>query len=845
MLVGFGHGLNVCHIDKKRFDRIGRLEGLRGSVIGAKLLPSQQGDDRGLQPLVAVVVHGPYVPSVPTSRPGTSHAPDEEFDPSGSMLQVLHTADVLYYQTTVEIYSLRKGIHIATVFRSPKVDVKNSRFGAHPVMPSPIGDLKVQAKGKFVVVSSGTSGEVFILESFRTECSEISIAFKCIGKVWTRTLPRKSRSVSTSSSESGHDGLHDALATVTRQTDSAILSLSPRWLAFVPPASSEQTTLHGEIVSEGPSQKAPGLSSHASPAEPQVSCDLDAPEAESLFNKAARDITQGVLKTAQWVGAEGRQAWSNYWSRPSEQHRQTPTGSPPPHEQQSFPPTHAQDSLPNRARNQPALVSVLDLEKLSKAQHFKSTNALQPLATFSAPSGCSLLSFSPSGVHLLTASAKGDVQHVWDLKRMVHGEAGHPGDPNASLKGPSVRQVAKITRMTEARIVDVVWMEPKDERLAIITDRGTVHINDIPFSAFLWPPPRRVARNAAASYKSSAPGAANDASGCPGSAGTGNTFTSAFGMFAGKTQPLLDAVRGRRTSTGGGGFPGFSGMAVTAGLGAKSGRAVAAGFNKSVGAAASGTVNTIRHLGENRLVLPGSLNVVSPGCVRWLCGKDHGHIAVSGGGIVRIYSVRQSNNAKAGQRRPSVVGDRPAEFKLPNEPMPSQHALSNQQLNARPFPERSTVGGSFWLPPPSASISRRSNMNTYPLSYAELDHTSGYQPFHTDRRVNLYVYNQDPTSSDTHPLENKNACVFGEAIPSTKVSVGTAAHEEGDMDAGQPAPEAQMENIISMKGNAEEGQQVVVTTRRKRQKNGVGASVGENEIFEDDCEVLDFAEERV
>ena len=845
LLVGFDHGLNIYHVGRKRFEPIGRLEGLRGSVIGAKILHSQYSSDRLLQPLVAVIVHGPYdFPGTP-SRAETN-AVVEEFEPPRSEVQALQAAAITHYQTTVEIYSLRTGQHAGTLFRSPKVETRGGL--PNPTEPPPIGDLSIQAKGKFLVVSSGVSGEVFIFER-NLSGGPKTPGFKCLGKVWTRAGARKTRSVSTSSTESGPARLHDALAAGTRRSNTSILSLSNRWLAVAPPSSSAQTTLHGEIEHDNSSHKAPGVSSHAPPTEPQVSCDLDTPEGEGLLNKAARDIAQGLLKTAQWVGLEGKQAWSNYWSKPSEQSQpgltnlsfNTALSAPP---NQSFPPTHAQDSPIGRAKNQPALVSILDLEKLSKSQQTKGASILQPLATFSLPTGCSLLSFSPSGLHLLTASAKGDVEHVWDLMRIVHGEPGRAGDPDAFSKGPSVRQIAKITRMTEARIVDVVWTEPRGDRVAIITDRGTVHINNLPSSAFFWPPSRRTVRGPTAASTLHANSARNDDNLRPVSAGTGSTISSAIGMFTGKTQPLLDAVRGRRPSIGSA-FSGLGGMALTAGIGAKSGRAVAAGFNRSVGAAATGTVNTIRHLGENRLALPSSHSAVVPGCVQWLSGRGLGRIAVTGGGIVRIYSIRQSSNSKARQRRPSVFGNRPVEFSLPREPVPTQNVADSNHPNPRSSSEPSTPRGSFWLPHSALPVLTDSKLETHPLSYAELDTSLAYQPFHTDRRVNLYVYSDEDTSASPTISQGTSTWIFGESISATKISVGSAGHEDEDPDLAH-ATLSRMENVISMKGNVEEGQQIVVTTRRKRSTKDEGSVAGaEDEIFEDDCEILDFVEERV
>ena len=850
LLVGFEYGLNVYHVDKQRCDRIGRLEGLRGSVVGAKILPPQlRGNLLAFYPLVAVIVHGPFVPSGPTSRPGTSHAEDEEFDPSGSMMLALHTVDATYYQTTVEVYSLRKGEHLATLFRSPKVEARFTRYDAQSIVPPPVGDLRIQAKGRFIIVSSGISGEVFIFENTYSRGKNLASSYSCIGKIWTRTSSKTSRSMSVSSNESEAVAFQDTSATSTRRPDAALLSLSHRWLAIVPPSSSAQTTLHGKTESEGLGLKIPGISSHASPAEPQVTCELDTPESESLLNRVTRDLTQEVMKASQWVGGQGMQLWNNYWYKPSGQNRQGLAGSPPnqpsaapPSAQHNFPPTHAQDNMAHNVKNQQTLVSIIDLEKLSQNQHLKADVVLRPLATFALPYGCSLLSFAPSGLNLLTASAKGDVQHVWDLMRMIHGEAGKPGDHDTSPKGPSVREVARFTRMTVARIIDVVWTEPRGNRLAIVTERGTVHIYELPSSAFQWPPPRRILRSGTTPSNPSKPDPKVADIARPESAGS--TLGSTLGMFTGKTQPFLAAVRGRRPSTGSS-FPVFGGLAMTAGAGAKSGKAVAAGINRSVSAAATGTVNTIRHLGENRLALPGPANSpIAPGCVRWLRGKDEGLIAVFGGGIVRIHSIRQSSNPNAGRRRPSVIGSRPAEYNLPKESTSHQRPQGNQHPNARPSAEFSKAPGSFWSPHSAGSASRRPNSDTHPLSYAEIETNAPYQPFHTDRRVNFYVYENESTSQDPHHLHDTTPWAFGEPMAATRISVGSATHED-DAESDQPHP-GQMENVVSMEGNEEEGQQIVVTTRRKRNKKDDGADMDdEGEIFEDECEVVDFAEERV
>lgn len=837
LVVGFEHGLDVYHVDNRKLDRVGRLAGLRGSVIGAKILP-QRVCHRGLQPLLAVIVHGPSVPPRDTIQAGTGQSVDEEFDPSRSMLLAMDAADVTHYQTTVEIYSLRKGNNVATLLKGPKIEARSLGYDGQVSQPPPIGDLSLQAKGKFVTVSCGSSGEVYVFENLPTERTDQKPAFRCICKLWTKTKPTSSRSGSISSSESDHGDVP------IHKPKAAIISLSHRWLAIVPPLASSQSTLHAQIELDGSKQKIPGLDSHTPTAEPPVNCDLDTPEDGSVINRVARDVAQGALKSAQWFASESRQAWTNYWSKPSEQTRQAPVGSSPNHASaapltppQYFPPTHAQDNLKDRAKNQPTLVSILDLEKISQSQHSKPSQVLQPLATFSLQLGCSTLSFSPSGLNLITASTKGDEQHVWDLMRMVHGEAGRVGDPDTPPKGPNIRQIARFSRMTEARIIDVVWTEPKGERVAIITERGTVHIYDLPTSAFQWPPPRRIRRSVATS--NDAAKRENQSNDAVRPQSVGSTIGSALGMLSGKTQTALASVRGRSPSTGGG-LSSFGSLSMTAGVGAKGGKAVAVGINRSVSAAAAGTVNTIRHFGENRLALPASSAPVSPGCALWLGGKDQGRIAVNGGGTVKIYSIRQSSNPKAGQRRPSVVADRPTEFSLPKAKPddPNDHA--------RPRHEGSVPAVSFWLPQPSRPSPQRTNLDIHPLSYAEIETNAPYQPFHTDRRVNLFIYDDNDTiSTDPHHLHDSSPWVFGQSIPTTQITVGSACHDEDDAAVTGPGL---MENEFRMEGNLEEGEGIVTSiTRRKKNRKGEGGEVGmdDGEFFEDDLAIVNYSDDRV
>ncbi|KAI4116739.1 MAG: hypothetical protein LQ345_002886 [Seirophora villosa] len=853
LLVGMENKLDVLKVDGGRLELIGRLENLRGVVIGAQLLPSLARVDpaRSSRPLIAIIVQGAQREQRPTSheRPG-DYDEDALFDPSGSMLQALEHTDQTdqgssaQYETTVEVHSLARSEHVATLLRSstnaPTVFSDASRSADR----SPEGGWQLKASGRFLTVTSGKSGEVFVFESHYRSDNEPSIAFTCIGKTWTSIVQRKLRSLSTSSTESDKNELDDGPRSALGKGNGAILSLSHRWLALVPPSTSTKTTIHASVDLQYSHQKPPGLSSHTSPPCPQPTCDLDTPEKESVLNKVARDVTQEFMKGARWVGDQGLQAWKNYWQKPPDQH--TPVGprslpiNPPllPQAQHSLPPTHANDDAASRNTTQRALVSILDLEKLSASQSMKEDVALHPVATFALPDGCSLVSFTPNGLGLLTASAKGDVQHVWSLMRMAQGGGLAPrSDPSHAEKGPSVRQIARFTRLTVANIVDVAWTEPGGERLALVTERGTLHIFDLPPSALQWPPPRRIARPSSATSNSSRPSPELEIA-VPHNPAS-NRFSSAMDLVTGRTQPLLAAVRGRPASIGNP-FSGFSGMSITAGAGIKGGKVVAAGFNRSVGAA-TGTVNTLRHLGENRLALPGPAHAVKPGRVRWLAGRNGGAIAVAGGDLVRIHRISHSSNQKPGKRRPSAVGSKPIELTFTNSfsvPATGKHGYGRAKAQGdRTLP---AMRG-FWQAFPARPVQRVGNDSLH--SQAEIDTNAPYQPFHTDRRVSMYVYADDSIARDGHGVEETRPWTFGESIASVRTSSGAAV--SADASEADVQQQGQMENHVSVQGNEKDGQQIVITTRRRKAPKADVGEGGDEEIFEDDCEVVDFADERV
>jgi hypothetical protein len=91
--------------------------------------------------------------------------------------------------------------------------------------------------------------------------------------------------------------------------------------------------------------------------------------------------------------------------------------------------------------------------------------------------------------------------------------------------------------------------------------------------------------------------------------------------------------------------------------------------------------------------------------------------------------------------------------------------------------------------------------------------------------------------------------VFGNHIPATRLHLrpATDSDDGGDVD-GRHAGVGEMENLISLGSVADNVEHVLITTRRKKKPpTAVAAGTGRDEdgFFEDDCDVLDFARDRV
>jgi hypothetical protein len=854
LLVGYQGGIDIFRVEKGRMDVVGRLEGLAGSVFGAKILPWTARRDplASSRPLIALVVHGPVTDNLKSSSAGSgsSSVVDDSASDAPSAPPSSQGNDaaskVTNYQTTVELYSLKEKKQVAVLYRSPLIPITSSVDSPMFEPPPPVGELVLDAKGKFLVVASGTSGEIFIFAPYLRGHEDYQESFHCIGKIWTSVQLRERGTHSSASSAA--DGSHEEVP--PEQYGSPVFTLSDRWIAVTPPASTTHFSVNGTALTSPQYSRPPGLAHHTVPPQPSTNCAVDAPETASLINRLTREGTQVAIKGARWATEKGIQAFKNYMNKGS-QTNGVPYGTDPT-QQPYFPPTHGHNQA--QPRQEATLISVYDLQRLMDAEEAKAKNALHPLATIPASLGCSFLSFSPSGLMLMTVSKKGDFQDVWDLKRMNSRRSRKTSREQPT--GPHVRQVARFARMTVTNVIDVVWSAPRIDKLAVITDKGTVHMFLLPASAFQWPPPRRLRRSG------QAPKPKDESTSDTANTG-GGAISSAMQAINGTTKPWFDAVRTRNNSAGSR-FPSLSSLGMTPAVGAKSGKAVAAGVGKSI--------NNIRHAGDNKLTLPTSPSGVKPHSVRWLTGKGRGSIALVSGGALQIYRVQMRPATGKGKsaNATSISKKKLVEFGL--TPVrdtvlaPSVAIQVHRQPTDEPEPDFDIHGE--WLPrslPKGHSKAGKGDKihvgpSLAPLSFSEIETNPPYQPFYTDRRVTRFTFSKQLSGeessqsewspqafdlkSDLHYNDDESPWLFGEDVEATRISSPAMQTYDSGEDDAVAGVAARIENKLVLRDGEEEIEQVVVTTRRRRVKRE-GTDEDEEGFFEDDCEVLDFAEDRV
>ncbi|KAE9379190.1 hypothetical protein N431DRAFT_327115 [Stipitochalara longipes BDJ] len=870
VVAGYEGGINIYAVSRRGLHKMSSIDGLRGGVYNAKILPwSIQGTRSHHFPLIVAVVHGPNWALSEASSGEEGSPPSESVSVSqnGSVrgspripgASLNDNDPVEYYQTTVEVYSLRTKQHITTLLSVPKTHLAIPTNSPLFVAPPPVGSLTIRAESGHVVIASGTTGETWIFRQTIAD-SAASELFRCIGKIWTTVQH------GVTLDPVGPNGLVDSdwqsndPISVRKQYKSSILSISGRWLAYCPPAPSSQVSLRAAVPGIASTARVPGLNAYAPAQLPGVNCMVDTPGGESMMKQIVQIGTQKFIEGGRMVTDWGIQAWNTYRNKPStiqqsngdqyqvHSNNRTNLG-------QQFPPTHGIPTPAPLISKDPGLISILDLESL--AQHSSLTGSFpHPLATFKLPHGCSFLSFAPSGLALFTASSKGDVQSVWDLMRLQYAKSSSlkAGVQGGGTQGPHVRQIAQFSRMTIARIVDVVWTSPHGERAAMVTEPGTVHILDLPASAFTWPPPRRRGPS-----QKSDEGAGEVAS--PPLTATGLASSAVSSLWT-AAQPLVS--RRRRSSVG------ISAKTVTAQAGHGT-QALAAGISRSVGAA-TGKMNEMRKSGHTKLHLPNSTTVPSRACILLLNGKRNDSVMAVAGGIVRFYSIKNRRADRPVDKQKAARGARYAEYRIPNLPdfkfAPEITRDLNQggdlELTERDIEE------SRWKTGHSPSLKPQLRGTESSIPQAEIESNAPYQPFHTDRRVGLHVYAHEeaplPSPSVSALLSpdglvdevkpssvsrSTGAWAFGGPMKTTQLDVGPPRNPDDDLDDSadhRALPSSAIERVLRVTDSTEEMEQIVITTRRRKgvSRSGENSGDGDEEgFFEDDCEVLDFASQRV
>jgi hypothetical protein len=897
VVAGYEGGLEVHSVAKGGLSHVAGLTGLRGGVRHAKILPGLGGEKQGtdLFPVIALVLHGPVLepadvddalapgqlsPASGGGMPG-SPRPGQRFGLGQDRVEDAQPPHVAFYQTSVELFSLKTNKRLVKLLEAPKTPVTMPFTSPLFKAPPPTGDLQIKAVAGTVMVSSGVTGECWIFQH-EARTGRNDLHFHCLGKLWT-TIPAPLKD-DVAAAAAQDPSLQSIGSPPPRpSSQQPVVALNGRWIAYCPAAPSSQVALRANVLVPGLG-KAPGLASLTPPQLPPVSADVDVPT-EGMVNKLVRDAAQEAIKGAKWIGQQSVQAWKTYWGVPSQASSQPARSSPtvsqgfsgahsPRQEHLQFPPTHGAPThgAPAPAvHKEPGLISILAIDTLP------SSATVHPIASFSAPLGCSYVSFSPTGLALFTANAKGDVQNVWDLMRIQYNkasmlQAGNSAPAESSI--PRIRQIASYSRMTMTRIVDVSWTKPNGERLAMVTERGTVHLLDLPPSAFAWPPPRRRVK---ATARTTAPASEGPAS------STISMATTALSSAIDAARPLLD--RSRRSSGNNTSQVTTSGIVGQASHGSK---AIAASISHSLGKTGS-AINQLRHTGESRVSLPTVRLPPNPGCVVWIGGRKQQHLFIIGSGMVRTFPNRTRKSAAT------------------LEQLRTPHLTRYHDLRLAPLPDSAIApavrefldaggGGQMHLTEEDLDAGNANTLTLGPsvgpadepgpdssIPQAEIESSAPYQPFHTDRRVALYEYGsaEPPAAAAELPTVSvlltehasdrakpsrtaaaparvvpggsaaiRGAWTFGQPIAALTIDLGLPPLPDDDSSsysglAGSRAlPASAIERVLQHVGHNDE--QIVVTTRRRRGAGRSGiAELEEDGFFEDDCEVLDFADQRV
>ncbi|KAK4555060.1 hypothetical protein LTR86_007826 [Recurvomyces mirabilis] len=826
LLVGSEGALDVYKVLPDRMELAGRLEGLRGAVIDAKIVPHTSVYDsvQVLRPLVAVIVQGP-------ARDDDEEAVEDD------------VKDGNLYQTVVEVYSLRTHERITTLYQSTTVRKDQPVMGHLALPPKPVGELSLNAAGSFITISSGRSGEVFIFSAAASDETN-GMNFRCIGKYWTAIQRRHDNSRPSTAVDGS------SVNTTNTPPCVPLMTLSARWLAIVPPYTTPGTPL---VADEGPQPH--GLGTHVAPSQPLLTCEVAGVDIESTLDWLSRTAAQGLVKASQKGYEMGIQGWKELTHPSPPSTTQKPSADP------AFPPTNGPSDDPRRLAKEPAIVSIIDLQRLLEADEQRLKQAPAPLATFALVEGCNYLSFSPDGLRLLTSNRKGEVTSIWNLANAAHGSTKKDiVKPGEVEHAPHVKLMLRIARSSPSVIADSVWTRDGDW-LALLTTHGTIHLHETPVTA-----PRK--RKRASTIAAPAPEKAEaTVSLSQGFSPPSNGF---FGGLRAMSRTVSTGVNAVKTQYA---LPNsFAGFRETAAAARTAGqRVVAKSLRDGYSAARSG-VGDMWHAEDNK-VRPKALQegTVKAGSIQWVQKQSGSNLAVVAGGTVHLHPVQRVMRQKGDATVSGLKKDKKSrDFPLPristirdgalnkanaNCAKAGPHGFWSLRLNPNDKDKTHKRGSSAAAPAPTTSLN-------------EVETNPPYCPFHIDNRVSIFAY-EDSTYGSAADLqgqlneqamfdfktkgtgfaEHDEPWMFGEALR-TSIKLNEHArndrpssaraqqdYEDDDVDAAIVA--GMIESRLTVHRSTEDGRPEIRVHSRPSARRGGSAMMEEVagfDVVEDECE---------
>ena len=815
LLVGSEGGLEVFRVLPNKVEVVGRLEGLRGSVIGAKILPYTDPHDgvQGKRPLVAVIVHGAMYDDQQASEHNVDGKERDMHEPTR-------------YQTTVGVYSLQTQEHVTTLYKSIPVAVEHPTIGHPTSLPAPIGELSISAQGRFVVLASGKSGEIFVFSEASISAS-FEPQFRCIGKFWT--LPQSQLDSPSSRPSSSTEGTY-AIDEEDERPGVPLFSLSQRWLALVSPSTSSRVSIQGSPVLSDHHPNPPGLATHVAPPQPPIICDIVGVDAEGTWNRWTRQATQGVVKYSQKGIEMGWQGWkelTNPTPQTGQQHSRASS-----REHDSFPPTNAPLGDPRRVAQEPAVVSIIDMEMLLEVEETKLKYAPPPLTTFALDEGCNYLSFSSNGLRLLTVSRNGASSTIWDLMQATHGVTNHGSAAEADFAfGPCVKQVHRIPRTSQSVVMGSAWSRD-DDYLAVLTTHGTVHLHEVPAR----PPSRKRKRTSITTVpvpeKAEATVSVSHGMSPPSSNGFLGTLKSGWQQMS--TQ--VSTIRSQNP------VPSLSYAGLkeaTANASQAGGRVLATTLSQGF-SAAKGGASDYWHFEDNKIRHHELRDKGSSRSLRWIRRQSSTLLAVVCAGKVYLHLVERTERRKGDVVVTCLKHDKYGKkhFTLPNI------RTSNDQkaLQTKKSDDCAAEGPhGFWSLRVSPSAEERrisgTSARTAPSQANEVETNPPYVPFHIDSRVNIFAFDDEAARSQInlldeprdsafhvqgHGMYGEEPWLFGDPLPqSTKMNTHDnldglrqrTGFDDSDVDDEEIAE--QMESKLTVYAADEPGgEQIRINTRR-------------------------------